>query len=443
MGAPGYLLHPPSPPFPLLGIHANAHQGPACLLGVGLLLPHWRTVARLLAPVLFPPQGPVQAALLLSGQPGVGMLCMRRLRAAAAHMGCTSVATMRVCTGRHTATAAACAALGVHMVPLDAHDLLSTSDTKTCAALAAAFEGAAELAPCVLALGNLDSLCSVGHDASASQLATRLAGALATCVAAACAGPAPVALVAVVASPDDLPVALRRVFTHEVAIMPPDQQARTALLEAHVGQTCRQLAGHGSSGDTARDPCDQRSVQDATVQDVAMQTAGATPRDLMALVTDATARRLHATSPTLSPQHLAEAVAHLAQRTAEGIGAPKVPNIRWGDVGGLHDVKKAILDTVELPLKHPQLFAKGLRRRSGMLLYGPPGTGKTLLAKAVATECGTNFLSVKGPELINMYIGESERQVRGFVRVCLCTVCVLFGGLWFCCWCVVDSVEKS
>ena len=172
-----------------------------------------------------------------------------------------------------------------------------------------------------------------------------------------------------------------------------------------------------------------------------------------------------------------------------------MPDVRWDDVGGLEDVKRAILETVELPLKHPKLFASGLRRRSGVLLYGPPGsapvsqaccpavaghraaadacvglagcghwlhdkascdhaagarmswlqctdrlcqpppgqdpatqklqasalavgpelvpgagTGKTLVAKAVATECAINFLSVKGPELINMYIGESERQ---------------------------------
>jgi peroxin-6 len=90
----------------------------------------------------------------------------------------------------------------------------------------------------------------------------------------------------------------------------------------------------------------------------------------------------------------------------------QVPNVSWSDVGGLEDVKAAILDTVQLPLKHRELFASGLRQRSGVLLYGPPGTGKTLLAKAVATECSLNFLSVKGPELINMYIGESEKNVR-------------------------------
>lgn len=63
-------------------------------------------------------------------------------------------------------------------------------------------------------------------------------------------------------------------------------------------------------------------------------------------------------------------------------------------------------------MKHPELFSLGVRQRSGVLLFGPPGTGKTLIAKAVATECKLNFISVKGPELLNMYIGESEKNVR-------------------------------
>lgn len=89
--------------------------------------------------------------------------------------------------------------------------------------------------------------------------------------------------------------------------------------------------------------------------------------------------------------------------------------------------KSILMYAVELPLKYPSLFASGLRRRSGVLLYGPPGTGKTLLAKAVATECAINFLSVKGPELINMYVGESERLVRDvFLRARRARPCVIF-----------------
>lgn len=89
---------------------------------------------------------------------------------------------------------------------------------------------------------------------------------------------------------------------------------------------------------------------------------------------------------------------------SESIGAPKIPNVTWDDVGGLADVKNDILDTVQLPLQQPELFASGLKKRSGILLYGPPGTGKTLLAKAVATSCALNFFSVKGPELLSEHM---------------------------------------
>jgi len=70
---------------------------------------------------------------------------------------------------------------------------------------------------------------------------------------------------------------------------------------------------------------------------------------------------------------------------------PQIPSVQWEDVGGLAEAKQEILDTIQLPLLHPELFTAGLRR-SGVLLYGAPGTGKTLLAKAVATECSLNFL---------------------------------------------------
>ena len=89
----------------------------------------------------------------------------------------------------------------------------------------------------------------------------------------------------------------------------------------------------------------------------------------------------------------------------------RISNVSWEDVGGLDHVRAEILDAIELPLKHPHLFPPNTGR-SGILLFGPPGTGKTLVAKAVATECGLPFLSVKGPELLGSYIGESEANIR-------------------------------
>jgi AAA+ superfamily predicted ATPase len=87
-----------------------------------------------------------------------------------------------------------------------------------------------------------------------------------------------------------------------------------------------------------------------------------------------------------------------------------IPDVTWNDIGGLDHVRREIEDAIELPLRYPNLFCG--TRRSGILLYGPPGTGKTLVAKAVANECKLPFFSVKGPELLGSYVGESETNVR-------------------------------
>jgi peroxin-6 len=101
--------------------------------------------------------------------------------------------------------------------------------------------------------------------------------------------------------------------------------------------------------------------------------------------------------------------------------------VTWKDIGGLSHVKDAILETLQLPLLHPELFSSGMKKRSGIILYGPPGTGKTMVAKAVATTLSLNFLSVKGPELLNMYIGESEANVRRvFEKARNARPCVIF-----------------
>jgi transitional endoplasmic reticulum ATPase len=91
----------------------------------------------------------------------------------------------------------------------------------------------------------------------------------------------------------------------------------------------------------------------------------------------------------------------------------EVPNIKWADIGGLESVKSELREAVELPLLNPDVFNRlGIRAPKGFLLYGPPGTGKTLLAKAVANESNANFISVKGPEVLSKWVGESEKAVR-------------------------------
>ncbi len=91
----------------------------------------------------------------------------------------------------------------------------------------------------------------------------------------------------------------------------------------------------------------------------------------------------------------------------------EIPRVNWTDVGGLEDVKMKLREAVEMPLKNPEAFTRmGIRPPRGILLYGPPGTGKTLLAKAVANESEANFISIKGPEVMSKWVGESEKAVR-------------------------------
>ncbi len=95
----------------------------------------------------------------------------------------------------------------------------------------------------------------------------------------------------------------------------------------------------------------------------------------------------------------------------------EVPNVRWDDIGGLEKAKQELREAVEWPMKYPELFREvGIKPPRGILLYGPPGTGKTLLAKAVANESNANFISVKGPELLSKWVGESEKHVREMFR---------------------------
>lgn len=106
----------------------------------------------------------------------------------------------------------------------------------------------------------------------------------------------------------------------------------------------------------------------------------------------------------------------------------EVPDVKWEDIGGLEEVKKNLQEMILYPIEHPDKFYKfGMEPSKGVLFYGPPGCGKTLLAKAVANECSANFISIKGPELLTMYFGESEANVREvFDKARQSSPCVLF-----------------
>jgi transitional endoplasmic reticulum ATPase len=133
-------------------------------------------------------------------------------------------------------------------------------------------------------------------------------------------------------------------------------------------------------------------------------------------------------------------------KTALGISNPsalretvvEVPNVTWEDIGGLEGVKNELKETLQYPMEHPEQFKKfGMQPSKGILFYGPPGCGKTLLAKAIANECQANFISIKGPELLTMWFGESEANVREiFDKARAAAPCVLFFD-------ELDSIARS
>ena len=117
---------------------------------------------------------------------------------------------------------------------------------------------------------------------------------------------------------------------------------------------------------------------------------------------------------------------------------PQVPNVRWEDIGGLEETKRDLQEMVRYPIEHRHLFERfGMQASRGVLFYGPPGCGKTLMAKAIANECGANFISVKGPELLNMWFGGSEANVRElFDKARAASPCILFFD-------EMDSIARS
>ena len=116
----------------------------------------------------------------------------------------------------------------------------------------------------------------------------------------------------------------------------------------------------------------------------------------------------------------------------------EVPNVKWADIGGLEDVKKQLIEMVQWPFEHPEIFLKyGQKPSRGCLFFGPPGCGKTLLAKAIANESSANFISIKGPELLTMWFGESEANVREvFDKARSAAPCILFFD-------ELDSIAKA
>src|SRR5437016_707911 len=226
--------------------------------------------------------------------------------------------------------------------------------------------------------------------------------------------------------PNAIDPALRRPgrFDREIEIGVPDRDGRLEVLEIH----------------TRGMPL----AEDVDLKKLADVTHGFVGADLESLAKEAAIRALRRILPEINLEAQSipgDILNKIIVKMADFQDALKeiepsamrevlveIPDVTWDQVGGLEDVKEELREAVEWPLKYPDLFAQlNASPPKGLLLYGPPGTGKTLLAKAVAHESESNFISVKGPELLNKFVGESEKAVREvFRKARQASPCIIF-----------------
>lgn len=236
--------------------------------------------------------------------------------------------------------------------------------------------------------------------------------------------------------PNSIDAALRRFgrFDREIDIGIPDATGRLEILRIHTKN--------------------MKLADDVDLEKIAADSHGHVGADLAALCSEAALQQIREKMDLIDledDQIDAEVLNSLAVtmdnfRYAMGKSSPsalretvvEVPNVSWHDVGGLENVKRELQELVQYPVEYPDKFLKfGMQPSKGVLFYGPPGCGKTLLAKAIANECQANFISVKGPELLTMWFGESEANVRDvFDKARSAAPCVLFFD-------ELDSIAKA
>ncbi|EGG13171.1 cell division cycle protein cdc48 [Melampsora larici-populina 98AG31] len=297
-----------------------------------------------------------------------------------------------------------------------------------------AFEEAEKNAPAIIFIDEIDSIAPKREKTNGeverrvvSQLLTLMDGLKAR---------SNVVVMAATNRPNSIDPALRRFgrFDREVDVGIPDATGRLEILRIHtknmkLGEDVdlEKIAAdtHGYVGSDVASLCSEAAMQQIREKmdliDLDEDTIDAEVLDSLGVTMD----NFRFALGTSNPSALRETVV-------------EVPSVTWDDIGGLEKVKQELQETVQYPVEHPEKFLKyGMSPSKGVLFYGPPGTGKTLLAKAIANECQANFISIKGPELLTMWFGESEANVRDvFDKARAAAPCVMFFD-------ELDSIAKA
>mmetsp|Transcript_25624 Transcript_25624/g.40292 ORF Transcript_25624/g.40292 Transcript_25624/m.40292 type:complete len:805 (-) Transcript_25624:252-2666(-) len=287
-----------------------------------------------------------------------------------------------------------------------------------------AFEEAEKNSPAIIFIDEIDSIAPK-RDKANGEVERRIVSQLLTLMDG-LKGRANVVVIGATNRPNSIDAALRRFgrFDREIDIGVPDENGRLEIFRIHTRN--------------------MKLDDDVDPEQIANETHGFVGADMAALCTEAAMQCIREKMDLIDIEEDdidAEVLDSMAVnmehfRFALGVSNPsslrettvEVPNVSWDDIGGLVDVKRELQELVQYPVEHPDKFEKfGMSPSKGVLFYGPPGCGKTLMAKAVANECQANFISVKGPELLTMWFGESESNVRDvFAKARAAAPCVLF-----------------
>ncbi|KAI1210319.1 AAA-domain-containing protein [Annulohypoxylon truncatum] len=356
------------------------------------------------------------------------------------------------------------ASLGVAYIPVSAPSLVAGMSGESEKKIRELYDEAKSLAPCLIFIDEIDAIMGKRENAQ-REMEKRIVAQMLTCMddlAPQKLGGKFVVTLAATNRPDSIDPALRRAgrFNREISLGIPNEASREAILRKMLCNSKvssdfdYKLIAKRTPGFVGADLKDVVSVAKnemvrATMSELAY--AGSEEMDLdPELDVDlepnvnpdqniSPGLRLHLSimsAPTeavskdklmLTMEHMLSAIEKV-QPSSKREGFTTIPDTTWAHIGALHDVRKQLMLSIVKPIQSPERFInKGLEAPSGVLLWGPPGCGKTLLAKAVANESKANFISVKGPELLNKYVGESERSVRQvFSRARSSAPCILF-----------------
>ncbi|ELY56939.1 CDC48 family AAA ATPase [Natronococcus jeotgali] len=312
-------------------------------------------------------------------------------------------------TGKTLMAKAVANEIDAHFETISGPEIMSKYYGESEEQLREVFEEAEENAPAIIFIDELDSIAAKREEAGGDVERRVVAQLLSLMDGLEERGR--VTVIAATNRVDAIDPALRRGgrFDREIEIGVPDKEGRKEILQVHT-------RGMPLS-------------EDIDLEHYAENTHGFVGADLESLAREGAMNALRRIRPDLdleSEEIDAEILESLEVTEADVKEALKgiqpsamrevfveVPDVTWNDVGGLSDTKERLRETIQWPLDYPEVFEQmDMQAAKGVLMYGPPGTGKTLLAKAVANESQSNFISIKGPELLNKYVGESEKGVR-------------------------------